>query len=578
MILIFGGTTEGRLAIDVCETAGKTYYYSTRSSQQEVPLQHGVRLCGTMTAPDIRSFVRDHGISCIIDAAHPFAEGLHDAVAMAGVPVIRLERSYPAHRDGVTYLSSFDDAVSTVTASRLLALSGVNTIARLRPYWQSHSTVFRILHRQESLDIVRRQGFPEENIIFYPTAMPTVEEEMLVMRDSGCDAILTKESGDSGGLDIKLEAAQRLGLKAYVVCYPQTPSGWIRVTGRHGLRRAIEQTVPGFMPLHTGLTTGACATAAAKAAMLSYFSGESSPEVSFALPDGETLSIPVIHEGKGIASVIKEHNDDPDVTRGCRITATVVPNEMGELRFLQGEGVGRVTLPGLGIPVGEPAINPTPRAMIRCEYEALGINTGIDLTISVAGGRELSRQTFNHKVGVVDGISIIGTSGIVSPFSNEAFIESIGRELQVARAMGCTAIGIASGKKGEEALLRYEPSLRIIHYGNFVGKTLEKAHALGFRRIVLGIMIGKAVKLAEGHLDTHSHKVTMNLDFLTEQARSLHIDDSCISRLRGITMARELWHIMPPVFFRHIIALCTRHCRTVFPDGQLDIKLIEDPQ
>lgn len=572
MILIFGGTTEGRLAIEVCEIAGKTYYYSTKSSQQDVPLCHGVRLSGTMTAHDIRRFAREHDIRCIIDAAHPFAEGLHAAVAEAGLPVIRLERSFPEQQAGVTYLSSFDEAARTISCRKLLALSGVNTIARMRTYWQQHDTIFRILPRSESLDVAQQEGFPLENIIYYPSVMPSVEEEMQVMKACDCDAILTKESGQSGGYEAKLEAAQRLGLKIYVVKRPQLSCRMQHVAGMHALRRAIERNVPQFFPLHTGLTTGACATAAAKAAMLSRFFDETPEEVSFALPDGESISIAVTHVGKGVASVVKEQNDDPDVTRGCRISVTVSPNETGEVRFLQGEGVGRVTLPGLGIPIGGPAINPTPRQMMLHEYEALGIGTGIDVTVSVEGGRELARHTFNHKVGVVDGISIIGTSGIVSPLSNEAFIESIGRELQVAKALGHTAIGLASGKKGEEALLREEHDLRIIHYGNFVGEALRHAYALGFTRVVLGIMIGKAVKLAEGHLDTHSHKVAMNKEFLQEVARYSQV------QLGEIGMARELWQLMPPAFFNRIVELCMQHCRTVFPDGQLDIKLIKEPQ
>ena len=134
--------------------------------------------------------------------------------------------------------------------------------------------------------------------------------------------------------------------------------------------------------------------------------------------------------------------------------------------------------------------------------------------ISVEGGRLLAQKTFNPKVGVVDGISIIGTSGIVSPLSHEAFIHSIRRELEVARAIRATAIGIVSGKLSEEALRQRYPNLRIIHYGNFVGETLQQAHQLRFERVIIGIGIGKAVKLAEGHLDTHSHRVTLNKSFL----------------------------------------------------------------
>lgn len=545
------------MAVDVCELAGKPFYYSTKSALQQVELHHGVRLTGAMTAEDIHRFCLTHDIHCIVNAAHPFAEGLHRAIAESGMQVIRLERRYAERQPGVTYLQHWDEAVSVIQSRRLLALSGVNTIARLKDYWTRHETYFRILQREESMEVVRRDGFPTERLLFYPSAMPSVEEEKAMMLRSGCDAILTKESGESGGFGNKVQAALELGLKVYVVQHPVLPAQWMTCEGRHTLRRLIQQVVPEFFPLRTGLTTGACATAAVKAAALSLLRGDEPEAVAFALPDGEVLSVPVMCQEPGVATVVKEDNDDPDVTKGCCITARVSLRRDDRIVFLPGEGVGRVTLPGLGIPVGEPAINPTPRRMIAREIRSL-TDCGMDVTLSVADGARLWHQTFNNKVGVVDGISIIGTSGIVSPLSNEAFVESIGRELQVAKALGCTAIGLASGKKGEDALNAAEPALRVIHYGNFVGETLRRAHALGFRRVVLGIMIGKAVKLAEGHLDTHSHKVAADLGKW------------------GVKMARELWDVMPPTFFDGICADCLRHCRTVFPDGELEVRLIKD--
>lgn len=557
MILIFGGTTEGRLAIDVCEAAGKTFYYSTKGSSQDVALHYGVRLTGAMTTNDIKLFCDENNIRCIINAAHPFAEGLHQTIADSDITVIRLQRRFPEHRSDVIYLKDWDEATERIQAEKLLALSGVNTISKLKAYWQQHTTLFRILNRDESRHIAQHNGFPAEQLLYYPQSIPSIEDEMQLMQDCGCDAILTKESGETGGFDNKVQAALNLGIKIYVVEHPQLPSDWIYVTGRHTLRRAIQEIVPEFFPLKTGLTTGACATAATKAALVSLLYGECPENVAFALPDGEVLSIPVDCSAHGTATVTKENNDDYDVTKGCHITATVSLRQDTEIHFPKGEGVGTVTLPGLGIPVGEPAINPTPRKMITDEIRTL-TQQGIDVTISVENGRELWHQTFNHKVGVVDGISIIGTSGIVSPLSNEAFIESIGRELQVAKAIGHTAIGLASGKKGEKALNDAEPTLRIVHYGNFIGETLKKAHALGFKRVVLGIMIGKAVKLADGHLDTHSHKVAADL-----------------SRW-GVKMARDLWEVMPPEFFKDIENKCLHHCRTVFPDGELEVRLIRD--
>lgn len=584
MILVFGGTTEGRMAVSVLEEAGKPFYYSTKGDSQKVELHNGVRLTGAKTLEDVRSFIREKDIRLIVDAAHPFAVNLHHTIESAGLPVIRLSRRFPDHEDGIIYCKDFHDAVMKIrleNPARLLALSGVNTISSLRGFWKDHDTFFRILNRPESLDIVRREGFPEDHIVYYseeclksPGDLPGEEMELELMRSVACDAILMKESGESGGEEAKIRAAKQLGVKIFVVEHPALPESWTYVTGKFGLRRAIEKTVPEFFPLKTGLTTGACATAASKAAIMSLILGDAPEVVSFCLPDGEVMSVSASVTERGVASVVKDFSDDPDVTKGCRITSRIsLSNEKGSgIRFLQGEGVGIVTLPGLGIPVGGPAINPTPRAMIQEAIREV-TDMDVDVTIMVENGRELARRTFNPKVGVVDGISIIGTSGIVHPLSNEAFVESIGRELEVARAIGRTEIGLASGKKGEEALLEKEPSLRVIHYGNFVGETLRKAQLLGFDRVVLGIMIGKAVKLSEGNLDTHSHKVQMNKEYLKEVARSLGLEDRLIE-IEGITMARELWNFMPEVFFEEIRRRCLMHCRKVFPDKQLEIRLI----
>ena len=168
MILIFGGTTEGRLAVEVCEQAGKPYYYSTKGGSQRVEMEAGIRLSGTMAAEDITAFCRSEGIRCIIDAAHPFAGNLHQAVAQAGVPVIRLSRNLGRRLDNVVYCRDYADAVKRLKGEGprcLLALTGVNGIARLKEYWLSRRTLFRILNRPESLDVADAAGFPREPYI-----------------------------------------------------------------------------------------------------------------------------------------------------------------------------------------------------------------------------------------------------------------------------------------------------------------------------------------------------------------------------------------------------------------------------
>ncbi|MBR6893772.1 MAG: cobalamin biosynthesis protein CbiD [Bacteroidaceae bacterium] len=579
MILVFGGTTEGRKATEVLEEAGKTYYYSTKTGEQELTLHHGVRIDGAMDGEAMMSFVRKHEIRLIVDAAHPFAAKLHETIAEVAeslhIPIIRYERIYPPRDPDITWIDDYSQVPTDIHT--LLATTGVQSISRLK--WleaKGVKVIYRILKREGSIELAHQQGASDEQLCFY-------EDE--TMPDT--DAILLKESGISGGFVEKVTVARERGMR--IIVLKRTPlfspprgedtkqqespafggvrGGFSIVNGPHGLRRMVEQLLPDFFPMKTGLTTGACATAAVKAALLSLM-GEEADEIRFALPDGETLSIPVEVERPGVASVVKDYSDDPDVTRGCKITAEVQLTDTTEIRFMQGKGVGIVTLPGLGLPVGEPAINPTPRRMIEQTIREL-TNQGCDVTISVENGEEIAQKTFNARVGVLGGISIIGTSGIVSPLSNEAFIESIRREMEVAKAIGCTEIGLVSGKTSEDALMK-ERDIRCIHYGNFIGEALKIASSLEFRQVTIAIMIGKAVKLAEGHLDTHSHKVTMNREFLKQ------IAGSDTNRIDRITLARELWDIMPPAFFEKIQNLCYKHCRKVFPEGELTIKIIKN--
>ncbi len=584
MILIFGGTTEGKIAVEVCEKAGKPYFYSTKLAVKMPQMVNGQYITGAMKAADIAYFCRQHGVRCIVNAAHPFAVHLHREIARQQLPVIRMQRSFPPDIEGVTYFKDFTEAsicLRQEPAKRLLCLSGGHTISLMALYWMQHDTVFRILNREESKLAARQCGLPMENIIFYncDLHLPTVREEMEVMKSIGCDAILTKDSGDTGGFPTKVEAAHRLGIKVYVVRRPSLPDNWVYVDGHHALRHAIERQVPDFFPLRTGFTTGACATAATKAALISLLTDDWPTQVDFALPDGETVTMPVKVERSGMASVVKEPSDDPDVTQGCRIISTVTLREDDDdksVRFLRGRGVGVVMLPGLGIPEGEPAINPVPRKCMENEIRQL-TPCGVDVRLEVENGENIAQRTLNYKVGIAGGISIIGTSGIVSPLSNEAFINSIKQELRVARAMGCTEIAIASGKKGEEVLNKTY-NMRCIHYGNFIGETLRAAYEMGFRRVVLGILIGKAVKLADGNLDTHSSSSTMNKELLKRIAAECGTNAQPANGWDGDFMARELWNCMPQSFFVRIKELCRQHCRTAFPTGELDIMLICDEQ
>ena len=207
----------------------------------------------------------------------------------------------------------------------------------------------------------------------------------------------------------------------------------------------------------------------------------------------------------------------------------------------------------------------------------------IDVLISVPGGEEIARRTFNPRLGIEGGISIIGTSGIVKPFSTDAFIRSIAKSMEVARATGSPRVVINSGAKSERFVRAYYPDLppqAFVHYGNFIGETLKLADSLNVPRITLGVMIGKAVKLAEGHLDTHSRQVTMNRNFIISMAREAGCGEDVCTRIDGITLARELWDLIPasllPTFTQTVIDHCHHHCAPLLPHGELTILLISE--
>ena len=349
------------------------------------------------------------------------------------------------------------------------------------------------------------------------------------------------------------------------------------VDGPYGLRRAVEKRLPEFYPLHSGLTTGTCATAAAVAAATALLRKEKPDVVPVVLPDGETILVAVSY-GDGFAYVIKPGGDDPDVTNGLEVRATVSRLEGGnpqEVVIRGGVGVGTFTLPGFDYPPGEPAINKSPRRMIRDNLAAF--DTPLQVVVAVPEGVEIARRTFNPRLGIVGGISIIGVSGIVMPFSEDAFIESIRKCLKVAKASGAPRVVINSGAKSERFIRSRYPDLpqqAFVEYGNYIGETLKMADELGMGKVSLGIMLGKAVKLAAGQLDTHSRRGTMDKAFIAQMLTEAGIT----ADISNLTLARDLWNIIPEEkildFSKVVIGHCREHCASVVNDCELTILLI----
>jgi len=315
-----------------------------------------------------------------------------------------------------------------------------------------------------------------------------------------------------------------------------------------GARRGINAAMANEQPLRRGWTTGACATAAAKAAYAALLTGAFPDPVEITLPGGQVVAFALAETGATAdaahAGVVKDAGDDPDVTHGALIRVTVRRAPEGEgVRFHAGPGVGTVTRPGLPVPPGEPAINPVPRRMITAALDevarAAGVAADVDVEISIPGGEELAQRTLNPRLGIVGGLSILGTTGIVVPYSCAAWIHSIRSGIDVARAAGLTHIAGATGRTSEAAVkARYDlPEIALIDMGDFVGGMLKYLRARPVARISIAGGVAKITKLAQGRLDLHSRRGSADLAELSRVA----VDAGAPAELgRGIAAANTV--------------------------------------
>ena len=278
-------------------------------------------------------------------------------------------------------------------------------------------------------------------------------------------------------------------------------------------------------PLRRGWTTGACATAATKAALTALITGEFPDPVGVRLPKGQepafALAFESLGDGYASAGIVKNAGDDPDVTHGATIIATVAPSRPGSgITFTAGTGVGTVTLAGLPLAVGEPAINPVPRSMMREVVEALcseyDLPADVEITISVPSGEYLAEKTWNPRLGILGGLSILGTTGIVQPFSCAAWIHSLHRGIDVARAAGLAHVVGATGSTSEDAVRKLLdlPEIAYLDMGDFVGGLIKYLRRHPIDRLTIAGGFAKMVKLAQGALDLHSGRSQVDMDFL----------------------------------------------------------------
>lgn len=257
--------------------------------------------------------------------------------------------------------------------------------------------------------------------------------------------------------------------------------------------------------LREGFTTGSCAASAALACCLWQRDGRCPAQVQITVPAGRVYAPEIIAHGDGSCGVIKDSGDDPDVTNGLEIRVRVeMLAEDGEISFRAGEGVGVVTEDGLKIPRGEPAINPVPRGMIEDAVRSVFGAKAAQVTVSIPGGESVAMRTFNPRLGIADGLSILGTSGIVRPMSEEALRDSLYEELKMRVAQGKREMVFTFGNQGETAMHKLFPQMCIVQMSNEVGFMLDAARELGVRKLILGGHPGKLAKVAAGVMQTHS--------------------------------------------------------------------------
>ena len=284
----------------------------------------------------------------------------------------------------------------------------------------------------------------------------------------------------------------------------------------------------GSQRLRLGFTTGSCAALAAKAAALMLLTGETIDVVALITPKGIPVKVSVLDPSRGPdtvrCAVKKDAGDDPDITDGTLIFAEVSKTNRPGIVVDGGDGIGRVTCPGLDQPVGAAAINHVPREMIESEVQAVcdGVfyEGGVSVTISVPDGTRLAKKTFNPKLGIEGGISILGTTGIVEPMSTQALIDCIGLELRSLAAAGHNSVVLTPGNYGEQFLgahpfLKNAPTVKC---SNFIGDTLDFAVYYDFTKILFVSHIGKLVKLAGGIMNTHSSVADCRVELITSHA------------------------------------------------------------
>jgi cobalt-precorrin-5B (C1)-methyltransferase len=344
--------------------------------------------------------------------------------------------------------------------------------------------------------------------------------------------------------------------------------------------------------LKTGYTTGTSATAATKAALLALISGKAVDNIFVSLPKGGTAKLKIAWtkvEGNGSSStsaVIKNAGDDPDVTHGAEICSTVsFTDQVGKIVVDGGIGVGRVTKPGLGLEIGKAAINQTPTKMIEQavrEVAAKKLNdSGINVVVSVPKGEELAKKTDNPRLGIIGGISILGTTGIVLPYSTASFAASIRQSLDVAIAMGINTVVLTTGGRSEdfakELFAKLLPDHSFVQIGDFAGYAIKQCANKKIRKAVIAGFIGKLTKMAMGIKQTHVRGSHVDMEFMTKVAAECNSSLKVIEEIKGANTAR---HVSDIIAKNNVSGFFDLMCKKVhqqmyeYSEGKLKLEVI----
>lgn len=313
--------------------------------------------------------------------------------------------------------------------------------------------------------------------------------------------------------------------------------------------------------LKTGLTTGSCASAATKAALLSLLNNLSQECVQITLPKGKVVTMKIswtrFKDKSVTCAVIKDGGDDPDATHGSEICSTVqLTNKIGKIIVDGGIGVGRVTKPGLGLSIGSAAINPVPMKMItQSVNDVLKVNSrhimdsnGLSVIISVPKGEEIAKKTDNPRLGILGGISILGTTGIVLPYSTASFAASIRQSIDVGLALGSDVFIFTTGGRSEDFCKNLfgtiYPDHSYVQMGDFAGYSVKQAYEKGVKKVIIAGFIGKLTKMAMGIKQTHVSGSHVNMDFMAKLAIECNISEKVISLIRNANTARHVSEII----------------------------------